>query len=63
MTKFLTTTTAQSAGGIIALDLAANVDPASVKTQLIAIAGSLVVTALKWAFFKFVKPVFEKKTN
>ncbi|ASQ41227.1 hypothetical protein [Flavobacterium phage FLiP] len=59
--KLLTSTVAQSAGGIVALDVVQGVDPTSVKTQLIAIAGSLIVSAIKFAVSKWIVPLFKKQ--
>lgn len=66
MTKFLSNTILQSGGALLALETLSpdNLPPLSginIKNELIAIGASVLVSALKFAFVKWIKPIFKKK--
>lgn len=69
MKNFIFATALQSTGALVALDtvptdIVPNVIPnigfGDVKHEVIAIGASIVVSALRWAFIKWIKPIFVK---
>lgn len=66
MKDFFTATALQSAGALVAIesipmDVVPTVGYADIKNQVVAIGASIVVSVVRWAFLKYVRPIFVKK--
>lgn len=65
MKNFLFSTALQSGGALVAIDhVSTEIVPVvtnqDVKQQIVALGAGIVVSVLRWAFVKWVKPLFVK---